>query len=104
MVYMRKGRLLARLAAFVLTPLTLLSSIPVSAADGDAADIPFFSTTSAYVTDVNDDVKKLTVESYLTSTDDTENTIKPCDIIFVMDQSKWMNTEDDKGAQREAII
>lgn len=48
--------------------------------------------------------QQIVLESYLTNTTSTEVEIKPCDIVFVLDQSKWMNTDSDAGAQRAAII
>ncbi len=44
------------------------------------------------------------IESYLTNKENSTSEVKPCDIIFVLDQSKWMNTEYDNGEERETII
>jgi uncharacterized repeat protein (TIGR02543 family) len=44
----------------------------------------------------------LTIDSYLTSDDQVDKEVKPCDIIFVLDQSRWVNGTG--GAEREAIL
>jgi hypothetical protein len=67
-------------------------------------EFSFIPTTSATLTMVNQTYEKIVLESYLTNKEKTKETVKPCDIIFVMDQSKWMNTVEDAGASREAII
>ena len=47
------------------------------------------------------------IEAYLTDTDDQSRTVKPCDIIFLIEQSTFMNTQNDTtqyGKEREDIL
>lgn len=44
------------------------------------------------------------VEYYMVDRSDTAREVKPCDIIFLLEQSKWMNSTTDNGAEREAIL
>ncbi len=95
-----------KLFACLLAIMMLCSLIPeTSWADEDTTDADsFVATSSAILTTGYGNTKQLKIESYLTSATETTTTIKPCDIIFVMDQSKWMNTSDDEGNQRATII
>jgi uncharacterized repeat protein (TIGR02543 family) len=77
----------------------ILASNELALADEDSN-----TTTTALISSDAAGGRQLVIESYLTSDPDTQETIRPCDIIFVLDQSKWMNTETDYGAQRAAII
>jgi uncharacterized repeat protein (TIGR02543 family) len=73
-----------------------------STTDGSAASSITY-TTSILDTSAEDSTA-LTIESFFTRQDSNSEVTKPCDIIFVVDQSKWMNTESDSGATRETII
>lgn len=47
------------------------------------------------------------IEAYLTDTDDQSHTVKPCDIIFLIEQSTFMNTQNDTtqyGQERADIL
>ena len=47
------------------------------------------------------------IEAYLTDTKDQSSTVKPCDIIFLIEQSTFMNTQTDTtqyGKEREDIL
>ena len=47
------------------------------------------------------------IEAYLTDTDDQSRTVKPCDIIFLIEQSTFMNTPTDTtqyGKERADIL
>jgi uncharacterized repeat protein (TIGR02543 family) len=71
----------------------------------DETTIATTETTTGVLSGVSSNSRNLvTIESYLTHTQDADVTVKPCDIIFLLDQSKWMNTEEDNGAERQTIL
>jgi hypothetical protein len=89
----------AFMAASMLFTTPSLTSI---AAETDADNLCTETTTG--VVSTTDDESTVTIESYLTHKEIEDISVKPCDVIFVLDQSKWMNTEANKGAEREAIL
>lgn len=46
------------------------------------------------------------IEAYMTDTDNKTRTVKPCDIIFLIEQSKFMNTHGsaNSGGERAEIL
>jgi uncharacterized repeat protein (TIGR02543 family) len=101
-IEMETRRFLTSFVASFFTVIFLLAFVPSAFSEEEMQSyIPF---TSAILTSADETTKKIVLESYLTNQGDEEETIKPCDIIFVLDQSKWMNTVEDAGEQRRAII
>jgi uncharacterized repeat protein (TIGR02543 family) len=96
-------RITIKLLAYVLAFAMLFALLPsLTFAAEDTAS--FDATTTAIMAPTTGNHKELVIEAYLTNKTRTETTVRPCDIIFVMDQSKWMNTEDDNGDQRAVIL
>jgi uncharacterized repeat protein (TIGR02543 family) len=95
----------SRLLTLLLVAALVLTLLPASvlAVEGEG-NATFDATTTSILTSSYMNNQILRIESYLTNRDTTEVTIDPCDIIFVVDQSRWMNTATDAGAQREVII
>jgi hypothetical protein len=90
-------------AAFMAASMLFTTSSLTSIAAETDADNLFTETTTGVVSNT-DDESTVTIESYLTHKEIEDISVKPCDVIFVLDQSKWMNTEANKGAEREAIL
>jgi uncharacterized repeat protein (TIGR02543 family) len=100
---MHSKRFLTRLFALFLAVVMIVLLIPAAAfAEGESSGSIQFTTSTLGTS--NEDGQPLTIESIFTRQDTQETTVMPCDIIFVVDQSKWMNTDTDKGATRSAII
>jgi hypothetical protein len=79
------------------------ASVPWTAFAVEEDTVPYTDSTTGYL-ESRYDSAVVKMESYLTNNDSVDVDVQPCDIIFVMDQSKWMNTEYDAGAERAAII
>jgi hypothetical protein len=80
-----------------------IPSLTTFAGAADDEDALYTDTTTGIVS-TSDDENTVTIESYLTHKEIEDISVKPCDVIFVLDQSKWMNTEANKGAERAAIM
>jgi hypothetical protein len=97
-----KKRMAIRLHSLaLLLVVSLLLSLGAFAGDTPAG--PGFTTnTTAVFTDLLDGYDQLTIETYLTGDPIQEEHVKPCDIIFVLDQSRAMN--GTQGDTRNEII
>jgi hypothetical protein len=87
----------------LLTATSMLITIPSLTTIAGAADATVTETTTGVVSTADDD-SLVRIESYLTHSEIESISSKPCDIIFVLDQSKWMNTEDNKGEDRATVL
>ena len=87
--------------------------MPVSAAaeeNGTAQAAPHLLSTIKH--EVDDDGKETgqitaQIEAYLTDSADQARTVKPCDIIFLIEQSTFMNTQSNTtlyGQERADIL
>jgi uncharacterized repeat protein (TIGR02543 family) len=101
---MRVKRFYSQLLSYLLTIVILGSLIPTAAFSASEETTPYDASTTAFMTSAYGNMRQIKIESYLTNKTTTEISIKPCDIIFVLDQSKWMNTEENAGAQRASIL
>jgi hypothetical protein len=102
---MKTKEKVSKLLAFFMS-MAMVFTIPslttFAAAEDDGNALFTESTTGVIST--SDDENTVTIESYLTHKEIEDISVKPCDVIFVLDQSKWMNTEANKGAERAAIL
>ena len=102
-----------RALSIVLLVAMILTLMPVSAAaeeNGTAQAAPHILSTIKH--EVNNDgaeTGQITaqIEAYLTDSTNKTRTVKPCDIIFLIEQSKFMNTQDgsaNSGDERAEIL
>jgi uncharacterized repeat protein (TIGR02543 family) len=83
----------------LLLVVSLLLSTGAFAVD-TSADPGFTTNTTAVFADLLGGYDQLTIETYLTGDPVEEEHVKPCDIIFVLDQSRAMNgTQGDTRAE-----
>lgn len=106
-------RIRKRALSIVLLVAMILTLMPVSAAaeeDETAKAEPYILSTIRH--EVNGDgteTGQITaqIEAYLTDSANKTRTVKPCDIIFLIEQSKFMNTQDgsaNSGDERAEIL
>jgi uncharacterized repeat protein (TIGR02543 family) len=76
---------------------------------GVLADTPTTDTEPTYTTTTTAEMamykstpKALTIESYAINNTVDSKSVEPCDIIFVLDQSRWVN--GDQGEERAEIL
>ena len=103
-----------RALSIVLLVAMILTLMPVSAAaaaEGNGtAPTPYIRSTIKH--EVNNDGTKTgqitaQIEAYLTDSANKTRTVKPCDIIFLIEQSKFMNTQNgsaSSGDERAEIL
>lgn len=102
-----------RALSIVLLVAMILTLMPVSAAaeeNGTAQAAPHIRSTIKH--EVNNDgteTGQITakIEAYLTDSANKTRTVKPCDIIFLIEQSKFMNTQNgsaNSGDERAEIL
>ena len=102
-----------RALSIVLLVAMILTLMPVSAAaeeNGTAQAAPYILSTIRH--EVNGDgaeTGQITaqIEAYLTDSTNKTRTVKPCDIIFLIEQSKFMNTQSgsaNSGDERAEIL
>ena len=104
-----------RALSIVLLVAMILTLMPVSAAaaaveNGTAPAKQYILSTIKH--EVNNDGAKTgqitaQIEAYLTDSANKTRTVKPCDIIFLIEQSKFMNTQDgsaNSGDERAEIL
>ena len=107
-----KTRILSDLLVFSM----ILALLPASAlAEGESTTTPHITEphVTATVKHALDsggaETGQITaqIEAYLTDTDNQSRTVKPCDIIFLIEQSAFMNTQNDTtqyGQERADIL
>lgn len=104
-----------RALSIVLLVAMILTLMPVSAAaaaveNGTAQAAPhILSTIKHEVGDDGAETGQITaqIEAYLTDSTNQTRTVKPCDIIFLIEQSKFMNTQNgsaNSGDERAEIL
>ena len=103
-----------RALSIVLLVAMILTLMPVSAAaaagENGTAPTPYIRSTIKH--EVNNDGTKTgqitaQIEAYLTDSTNKTRTVKPCDIIFLIEQSKFMNTQNgsaNSGDERAEIL
>ena len=89
----------------------ILALLPASAlAEGESTTTPYITATVKHALDSNGaETGQITaqIEAYLTDKDNQSRTVKPCDIIFLIEQSAFMNTQNDTtqyGQERADIL
>ena len=108
-------RIRKRALSIVLLVAMILTLMPVSAAaaaegNGTAPAKQYILSTIKH--EVNNDGAKTgqitaQIEAYLTDSTNQTRTVKPCDIIFLIEQSKFMNTQNgsaNSGDERAEIL
>lgn len=105
-----------RILSYLLVFSMILALLPASAlAEGESTTKPHIpeqhvTATVEHALDSNQaETGQITaqIEAYLTDTDDQSRTVKPCDIIFLIEQSTFMNTQTDTtqyGQERADIL
>lgn len=102
-----KTRILSYLLAFSM----ILALLPASAlAEEESTTTPHITATVKHALDSGGaETGQITaqIEAYLTDKDNQSRTVKPCDIIFLIEQSTFMNTQNDTtqyGQERADIL
>ena len=100
-----------RILSYLLVFSMILALLPASAlAEGESTTTQHVTATVKHAFDSSGaETGQITaqIEAYLTDTDDQSRTVKPCDIIFLIEQSTFMNTQNDTtqyGKEREDIL
>ena len=79
-------------------------------AEGESTTTPYITATVKHALDSGGaETGQITaqIEAYLTDTDNQSRTVTPCDIIFLIEQSTFMNTQNDTtqyGQERADIL
>ena len=108
-------RIRNRALSIVLLVAMILTLMPVSAAaaaeeNGTAQAAPHILSTIRHEVDGNGaETGQITaqIEAYLTDSTNKTRTVKPCDIIFLVEQSAFMNTQNNTafyGQERKDIL
>lgn len=106
-------RIRKRVLSIVLLVAMILTLMPVSAAaeeNGTTQAAPhILSTIKHEVGDDGAETGQITaqIEAYLTDSTNKSRTVKPCDIIFLIEQSTFMNTQNNTafyGQERKDIL
>lgn len=100
-----------RILSYLLVLSMILALLPASAlAEGESTTTQHVTATVKHAFDNSGaETGQITaqIEAYLTDTDDQSRTVKPCDIIFLIEQSTFMNTQTDTtqyGQERADIL
>ena len=100
-----------RILSYLLVSSMILALLPASAlAEGESTTTQHVTATVKHAFDNSGaETGQITaqIEAYLTDTDDQSRTVKPCDIIFLIEQSTFMNTQTDTtqyGQERADIL
>ncbi|MFQ7773850.1 MAG: S-layer homology domain-containing protein [Anaerotignum faecicola] len=100
-----------RILSYLLVFSMILALLPASAlAEGESTTTPYITATVKHALDSGGaETGQITaqIEAYLTDTDNQSRTVKPCDIIFLIEQSTFMNTQNDTtqyGQERADIL
>ena len=106
-------RIRKRTLSIVLLVTMILTLMPVPAAaeeDGPAQAVPYIVSTIRHEVDGDGaETGQITaqIEAYLTDSANKSRTVKPCDIIFLIEQSTFMNTQNNTalyGQERADIL
>lgn len=88
-----------RILSYLLVFSMILALLPASAlAEGESTTQPHITATVEHALDSGGaETGQITaqIEAYLTDTKNQSRTVKPCDIIFLIEQSTFMNTQND---------
>lgn len=100
-----------RILSYLLVFSMILALLPASAlAEGESTTTPHITATVKHALDSGGaETGQITaqIEAYLTDKDNQSRTVKPCDIIFLIEQSAFMNTQNDTtqyGQERADIL
>lgn len=100
-----------RILSYLLVFSMILALLPASAlAEGESTTTQHITATVKHALDSNGaETGQITaqIEAYLTDKDNQSRTVKPCDIIFLIEQSTFMNTQNDTtqyGQERADIL
>lgn len=100
-----------RILSYLLIFSMILALLPASAlAEGESTTTQHITATVKHSFDSNGaETGQITaqIEAYLTDKEDKSRTVTPCDIIFLIEQSTFMNTQNDTtqyGQERADIL
>lgn len=100
-----------RILSYLLVFSMILALLPASAlAEEESTTTQHITATVEHALDSNkEETGQITaqIEAYLTDTKNQSHTVKPCDIIFLIEQSTFMNTPTDTtqyGKERADIL
>ena len=100
-----------RILSYLLVFSMILALLPASAlAEGESTTTPYITATVEHALDSGGaETGQITaqIEAYLTDTDNQSRTVTPCDIIFLIEQSTFMNTQNNTtqyGQERADIL
>lgn len=100
-----------RILSYLLVFSMILALLPASAlAEGESTTQSHITATVEHALDSSGaETGQITaqIEAYLTDTDNQSRTVTPCDIIFLIEQSTFMNTQNDTtqyGQERADIL
>lgn len=100
-----------RILSYLLVFSMILALLPASAlAEGESTTTQHITATVKHAFDSNGaETGQITaqIEAYLTDKEDKSRTVTPCDIIFLIEQSTFMNTQNDTtqyGQERADIL
>lgn len=100
-----------RILSYLLVFSMILALLPASAlAEGESTTTQHVTATVKHALDEGGaETGQITaqIEAYLTDTKNQSHTVKPCDIIFLIEQSTFMNTQTDTtqyGQERADIL
>lgn len=100
-----------RILSYLLVFSMILALLPASAlAEEESTATPHITATVKHAFDSSGaETGQITaqIEAYLTDTKNQSHTVKPCDIIFLIEQSTFMNTQTDTtqyGQERADIL
>ena len=100
-----------RILSYLLVFSMILALLPASAlAEGESTTQSHITATVEHALDSSGaETGQITaqIEAYLTDKDNQSRTVKPCDIIFLIEQSTFMNTQNDTtqyGQERADIL
>lgn len=100
-----------RILSYLLVFSMILALLPASAlAEGESTTQSHITATVEHALDSGGtETGQITaqIEAYLTDKDNQSRTVKPCDIIFLIEQSTFMNTQNDTtqyGQERADIL
>lgn len=100
-----------RILSYLLVFSMILALLPASAlAEEESTTQPHITATVEHALDSGGaETGQITaqIEAYLTDKDNQSRTVKPCDIIFLIEQSAFMNTQNDTtqyGQERADIL
>ena len=100
-----------RILSYLLVFSMILALLPASAlAEEESTTTPHITATVEHALDSGGaETGQITaqIEAYLTDKDNQSRTVKPCDIIFLIEQSTFMNTQNNTtqyGQERADIL